>query len=336
VSRIVLRSRLLQAILLTTLGITSARAADPLSSWNDGSTKQRIVEFVRSVTTAGGPHFVPVSQRIATFDNDGTLWSEQPAYFQLQFSIHRTRQLVASHPEWRNTQPFKAALANDLVALTSGNHKLFLDLTASTCGGLTVNELHAEVAAWLKSARHPRFKRPYTDLVFQPMLELLAHLKANRFKSYIVSGGDLEFMRAWATRVYGIPPERIIGSRLKTRSILRDGKPTLLRLQEFEFFNNAAGKPISIRKFIGRRPIAAFGNSDGDLQMLQWATTGTGKRLGVIVRHTDREREWSYDRKSRIGHLDKALDEAAKHKNRWAVIDMQNDWKVVYPFELAK
>ena len=335
-SRIVLRSRLLQAILLATLGITSARSADPLPSWNDGATKQRIVEFVRSVTTVGGPDFVPVSKRIATFDNDGTLWSEQPAYFQLQFSIHRTRKLIGSHPEWRTTQPFKAALENDLATLTSGNGKPFLALTASTLGGLTVTEMHAEVGEWLKSARHPRFQRPYTDLVFQPMLELLAYLKANRFKNYIVSGGDLEFMRAWATRVYGIPPERIIGSRLKTQAVHRNGKPALLRLQEFEFFNNAEGKPISIRKFIGRRPIAAFGNSDGDLQMLQWTTTGSGKRLGAIVHHTDRKREWSYDRKSRIGHLNKALDEAARNKNRWTVVDMKRDWKVVYPFELAK
>ena len=332
--RITFRCWLLPSIVFCSLWITPVAASDPLPSWNEGLTKRQIIEFVHSVTAPRGPHFVPVSQRIATFDNDGTLWSEQPAYFQLQFSIHRTRQLAGSYPEWKNTQPFQAALENDLVALTSGNHRGFLALTAATCGNLTVNELHSEVAAWLKSSRHPRFKRPYTDLVFQPMLELLAYLKGNHFSSYIVSGGDLEFMRAWAPRVYGIPPERIIGSRLKTQAIKRDGKPALLRLPEFEFFNNASGKPISIRKVIGRRPIAAFGNSDGDLQMLEWTTTGSSQRLGVIIRHTDAQREWSYDRKSLIGHLDKALDKAAM--NKWTVVDMKRDWRVIYPFQLKR
>jgi len=313
------------------LSNSPAAASDPLPSWNDGANKRQIVDFVESVTTRTSKFYVPVSERIATFDNDGTLWSEHPIYFPVQFAIDLTGQLAIKRPELRTRQPFQAALENDLRKLKGINGPDLLTLLSTTHGDMTVREFRVKVSEWLAVARHPRFDRPYTDLVFQPMLELLAYLRANRFKTYIVSGGDIEFMRVWATKIYGIPPEQIIGSRLKARLVKRNGKPAVLRLPEFEFFNNAAGKPISIRKFIGRRPIAAFGNSDGDLQMLQWATAADGKRLALIVRHTDREREWAYDRKANIGHLDKALDEAIRRK--WIVVDMKRDWKVVYPFQ---
>jgi phosphoserine phosphatase len=319
---------------LACVAIVPLAAAEPLASWNHSATRQRIVTFVTAVSTRGGPDFVPESQRIAVFDNDGTLWSERPFYFQLQYSIHRTHQLVDKHPEWRQQQPFQAALTNDIATLTAGDGKLFTQLTEATLGGTSITDFHAAVNRWLATSRHPRFKRPYTDLVFQPMLELLAYLKANRFRTYIVSGGDLEFMRAWATRVYGIPPEQIIGSRMKTRLVRKNGKPVFERLTEIEFFNNAAGKPVSIRRAIGRRPIAAFGNSDGDLHMLSWTTSGTGRRLAAIIRHTDAQREWAYDRKSPIGRLDRGLDKAAA--DDWLVVDMKRDWRIVYPFELTK
>ena len=310
------------------------QASDPLPSWNEGATKRGIVDFVKSVTTSKSKWYVSASRRIATFDNDGTLWSEKPLYFQLEFAIARTKQLAVEHPEWRTQQPFKAVLDDDFFMLQKTKGVGLLELISVTHGGLTVQEFHAEVVEWLKVARHPRFKRPITDLVFQPMLELLAYLRANEFKTYIVSGGDLEFMRVWTERVYGIPPDQVVGSRLKASLVIRDGKPVLLRLPEFEFVNNAEGKPISIRKVIGQRPLAAFGNSDGDLQMLQWTTAGEGKRLALIVHHTDAKREWSYDRKAVIGPLGKALDEAIKRK--WVVVDMKEDWRVIYPFQSGK
>ncbi len=329
--RVAVRCFHLLIVAFCVLSNSPAAASDPLPSWNDGANKRRIVDFVESVTTRTSKFYVPVSERIATFDNDGTLWSEHPIYFPVQFAIDLTSQLAIKRPELRTRQPFQAALENDLKRLKGINGPDLLTLLSTTHGDMTVREFRVKVSEWLAVARHPRFDRPYTDLVFQPMLELLAYLRANRFKTYIVSGGDIEFMRVWATKIYGIPPEQIIGSRLKARLVKRNGKPAVLRLPEFEFFNNAAGKPISIRKFIGRRPIAAFGNSDGDLQMLQWATAADGKRLALIVRHTDREREWAYDRKAKIGHLDKALDEAIRRK--WIVVDMKRDWKVVYPFQ---
>ena len=329
--RAVTDCRRLLAAVVCAISFSTAVASDPLPSWNDGTNKQRIVDFVASVSSKESRWHVPVAERIATFDNDGTLWSEYPIYFPVQFAVDLTSQLVVKHPELRTRQPFQAALENDLKSLTNIDGADLLTLISRTHGDMTVREFRSQVSRWLSVARHPRCDRPYTDLVFQPMLELLDLLRANKFKIYIVSGGDIEFMRVWATRIYGVPPEQIIGSRLKTRLVKRDGKPALLRLPEFEFFSNAEGKPISIRKFIGRRPIAAFGNSDGDLQMLQWATATDGKRLALIVRHTDRKREWSYDRKANIGHLDKALDEATRQK--WLVVDMKRDWKVVYPFQ---
>ena len=303
-----------------------------LPSWNDGPAKQSIVDFVNEVTDKNNPNFVPPAERIATFDNDGTLWSEQPAYFQLFFAIDRVKILATQHPEWKTKQPLKAVLENDMEALAeSGEHGL-LELVMATHAGMTTEEFEQIVKDWLATARHPRFKRPFTDLVYQPMLELLTYLRANDFKTFIVSGGGIEFMRPWVEKVYGIPPEQVVGSVIKTKFDLRDGKPVLMRLPELDFIDDKAGKPVGIHKFIGRRPIAAFGNSDGDLQMLQWTEAGKGKSLLVYIHHTDAEREWAYDRESKIGRLDKGLDEG-KEKG-WTVVDMKKDWKTIYPFQV--
>jgi phosphoglycolate phosphatase-like HAD superfamily hydrolase len=305
--------------------------ADPLPSWNDGPAKKAILDFVARVTKEGGPDFVPVAERIATFDNDGTLWSEQPIYFQVEFAMARVKALADKHPEWKDKQPFKAALEGDVKALASEGERRWVELITATHAGMTTEEFEEIVKDWLATARHPRFKRPYTDLVYQPMLELLAYLRANGFKTYVVSGGGIEFMRPWTEKVYGIPPEQVVGTSIKTKFELRDGKPVLLRLPEIDFIDDKAGKPVGIGKFIGRRPIMAFGNSDGDLEMLQWTTMTKGPRFGLIVHHTDAEREWAYDRDSFVGRLDKALDDAPKQG--WVVVDMKKEWKVIYPFE---
>jgi len=307
---------------------TWAQSSDPLSSWNDGEAKSRIVKFVQAVTDDASKDHVPASDRIAVFDNDGTLWSEQPMYFQLAFAIDRVKVLAPKHPEWKARQPFKAALEGDAKALAaSGEHGL-VELIMATHAGNTADEFAQIVRDWLKSARHPKFNRPYTELTFKPMRELLDHLRANGFKVYIVSGGGVEFMRVFAEEVYGVPPEQVIGSSIKTKYELRDGKPAIVRLPEIDFIDDKAGKPVGIHKFVGRKPIAAFGNSDGDFQMLEWTTSGPGARLGLIVRHDDAEREFAYDRKSPIGRLDRALDEAGKRG--WVVVSMKNDWKSVY------
>lgn len=310
-----------------------ARAqSDPLPSWNDGAEKRAIVAFVNRVTKEGGPDFVPVKDRIATFDNDGTLWSEQPLYFQFQFALDRVKALAPQHPEWRSRQPFKAVLDGDIKALAASGEKGLVELLMATHSGVTTDEFAATAADWLKTARHPRFKRPYTDLVYQPMLELLVYLRAKGFKTFIVSGGEVEFMRVFAERVYGIPPEQVVGMTFVTKfQAGADGRFALVREPKIEFIDDGPGKPVGINKFIGRRPVAAFGNSDGDLQMLQWTTAGTGPRLALIVRHTDAEREWAYDRQSHIGRLDKALDEASARG--WVVVDMKRSWKVIYPFQ---
>jgi phosphoserine phosphatase len=310
----------------------SVRAqTDPLPSWNDGTTKQAIIEFVARVTRQGGPDFVPPPERIATFDNDGTLWAEHPMYFQLAFALDRVKAMAPQHPEWKDKQPFKAAIEGDTKTLAeSGEHGL-LELIMASHAGMTTEQFAQTVADWLATSRHPRFKRPYTDLVYQPMLELLAYLRANGFKTYIVSGGGIEFMRPWTEKVYGIPPEQVVGSSIKTKFEMRDGRPILFRLPEVNFVDDKAGKPIGINEHIGRRPIAAFGNSDGDLEMLQWTTMADGVRFGLIVHHTDAEREYAYDRNTPFGRLDKALD-AAK-ANKWTVVDMKMDWKVIFPFE---
>jgi phosphoglycolate phosphatase-like HAD superfamily hydrolase len=303
-----------------------------LPSWNEGSAKAAIVNFVGQVTLAGGSEFVPPAARIAVFDNDGTLWSEQPIYFQFAFALDRVRVLAPQHPQWKTRQPFKAVLDGDLRALAASGEKGLVELLIATHTGMTTDQFAEAVAQWLATARHPRFQRAYTDLVYQPMLELLTYLRANGFKTYIVSGGTVEFMRVWAERVYGIPPEQVIGTTFVTQfQTAKDGRPSLLRQPRLEFIDDGPGKPVAINKFIGRRPLLAFGNSDGDHQMLQWTAAAGGRRLMGLVHHTDGDREWAYDRKSQVGRLDKALDEALA--KAWVVVDMKRDWKVIYPFQ---
>ena len=305
-----------------------AIAGDVLPSWKDSNSRDAIVSFVERVSKPGDD-FVPAAQRIAVFDNDGTLWAEQPAYFQLLFAVDRVRQSAELHPEWKDRQPFKGVLEGDMHAALAGGEKALLELVMATHADMTTVQFEEAVRTWVLSARHPKTKVPYTAMVYQPMLEVLDYLRDNGFKTYIVSGGGIEFMRVFAEQVYGVPPEQVIGSSIKTEFEMRDDGPVLMRRPEIDFIDDKAGKPVAIHKFIGQRPLAAFGNSDGDLQMLQWTTAGAGPRLGVIVRHTDAEREWAYDRDSHIGKLDKALDEAPSRG--WVVVDMQNDWAQVFP-----
>jgi phosphoglycolate phosphatase-like HAD superfamily hydrolase len=307
------------------------RANDPLPSWNDGPSKKAILAFVAKVTKVGSPDFVPPAERVAVFDNDGTLWSEQPVYFQFAFAIDRVKTMADQHPEWKEKQPFKAVLDNDLKTALAGGEKAVVELVMATHTGMTTDEFHATVLDWVKTARHPRFKRPYTDLVYQPMIEVLAYLRANGFKTFIVSGGGIEFMRPWVEKAYGIPPEQVVGSSGKLKYEVRDGKPVLVKLPEVNLIDDGPGKPVGIQQHIGRRPVMCFGNSDGDLQMLQYTTAAPGARFGLIVHHTDAEREWAYDRDSHIGKLNKALDEAPK--SGWVVTDMKKEWKVIYPFQ---
>ncbi len=318
----VLSERLLPAAAQTAAG-------DPLPSWNDGTAKQSIMDFVTAVAREGSPDFVPVPQRIATFDNDGTLWCEHPMYVQMAFALDRVKAMAPLHSEWKEKQPFKAVLDGDMKALAEfGEHGL-MEIMMAAHAGMTSDEFTKIVTDWLATARHPRFKRPYIELVYQPMLEVLAYLRANGFKTFIVSGGGIEFMRPWSERVYGVPPEQVVGSSIKTRFEMRQGRPELFRLPEVNFIDDKAGKPVGINEFIGRRPIAAFGNSDGDLQMLQWTTMSGGRRFGLIVHHTDAEREYAYDRDTDFGKLDTALDAATI--NKWTVADMKKDWKVIFP-----
>lgn len=304
---------------------------DPLPSWNDGRSKQSILSFVAAVTREGSPDFVPAPQRIATFDNDGTLWCEQPMYVQLAFALDRVKALSNAHPEWKTQQPFKAVLDGDLETLAQSGTKGLVELVMATHAGMSTVNFEAIASDWIKTARHPKFKRPYTDLVYRPMLEVLAYLRANGFKTFIVSGGGIEFMRPWTEKVYGVPPEQVVGSSIKTEFKIIDSSPALIRLPQVDFVDDGPGKPVGIHSHIGRRPIAAFGNSDGDLQMLQWTTLAGSRRLGLIVHHTDAEREYAYDRTSHFGRLDKALD--AAEANSWTVADMKQDWKRVFSFE---
>ena len=314
---------------LAVLPLSARGQGDPLPSWNAGPAKQAILGFVDRVTRDGGPDFVPVPQRIATFDNDGTLWCEQPFYVQGVFVFERIRLLAKEHPEWRNAEPFKSVLIGDMKGLGAQGEKGIVELVTATHAGMTPDDFRLLVADWIASARHPRFNRPYTQCVYQPMLELLAYLRLRSFKTFIVSGGGAEFMRVWAEPVYGIPPEQVFGSTIRTRYELRDHEPVLIRLPEVEFIDDHAGKPVGINTFIGRRPIAAFGNSDGDYEMLRYVTSGAGPRLGLIVHHTDAEREYAYDRKSLVGRLNRALDEAPTRG--WTVVDMKTDWKTMFP-----
>lgn len=313
------------------LCVVVAHAADSLPSWNEGPAKSRIVAFVKTVTDRDSRDYVPPAERVATFDNDGTLWSEQPLYFQFQFMIEQMKAAAPRHPEWKGNAAFKALAANDHKAIAEMGQRPVLELLAVANSGMTVEAYDATIREWLRTARHPKFKRPYTDLVYKPMQELLAYLRMNGFKTYIVSGGSIEFMRPWTQKVYGIPPEQVIGTISDTKFDMQDGKPALVREPKFVFVDDGPGKPVGIYRAIGRRPLAAFGNSDGDLQMLQFTEAGPGRRLMLLVHHDDAQREFAYDRKSSVGRLDKAWDEAKAKK--WVVVSMKNDWKRVFAFD---
>lgn len=315
--------------LLASRAIAQEAGVDPLFSWNDGSSRQSIVDFVQKVTKEGSPDFVAPEMRIAVFDNDGTLWAEQPMYFQLIFALDRIKAMAADHPEWKQTEPFKSVLANDLKAVMASGKEGLSKIVAASHANMTADEFADSVRDWLKTAKHPRTGKAYNKMVYQPMLELLGYLRAKGFKTFIVSGGGIDFMRVFAEEAYGIPPEQVIGSSIGAKFEMRDGVPTIVKVPEDLFIDDKEGKPVGIHQHIGRRPIFAAGNSDGDLQMLQYATAGTGARLGLIVHHTDAEREWAYDRDSHIGKLDKALDEAPQRG--WTVIDMKKDWKTMFP-----
>jgi len=310
-------------------GSQPAATADPLPSWIDGDAKQEILDFVARVTDPASSEFVPEAERIATFDNDGTLWAEQPLYFQLFFAIDRVKALAPEHPEWKTQQPFKAVIEDDLEALVASGKRGLLELVMATHAGMTTDEFERIATAWLDTTVHPTSGRPFTDMVYQPMLEVLDYLRAHGFKTYIVSAGGIEFMRPWTEEVYGIPPEQVVGSSIKTSFEIRDNGSVLMRLPEIDFIDDKAAKPVAINSHIGRRPIAAFGNSDGDLQMLQYATGGDNPGFALLVHHDDAEREWAYDRESHIGRLDKGLDEA--DARGWTVVSMQDDWRMIFP-----
>jgi phosphoserine phosphatase len=322
--------RLILSIFILLLATSGAsQAADPLPSWQDGASKQAIVAFVEKVTKDGTADFVPPAERIAVFDNDGTLWGEQPAYFQLLFAIDRVKALSNAHPEWQTEEPFASLLRGDLKAALAGGERALLDVMMATHAGMTTAQFQQIVTDWIATAKHPTTGRRYTQMVYQPMLELLAYLRANGFKTYIVSGGGIEFMRPWVEEVYGVPPEQVVGSSIVTTFEMRDGTPILVRQPKINFIDDKEGKPVGINQHIGRRPIAAFGNSDGDLAMLQWTCGGPGPHFCLYVHHTDAAREWAYDRQSHIGQLAKGLDEAAARD--WTVVDMKSDWKEIFP-----
>jgi phosphoserine phosphatase len=302
---------------------------DPLLSWNDTAAKKAIIAFVERVTKDGSPDFVPKSERIAVFDNDGTLWCEQPMYTQLAFALDRVKALAGKHPEWKEMQPFKAVLEGDHQALAEAGQKGLIEILMATHTGMTIAEFETTVLDWLATARHPKYDRPYTECIYQPMLEVLSYLRANGFKTFIVSGGTVEFMRPWTEKVYGVPPEQVVGTTFKTRYAVKDDKSTVLIEPAVDMIDDKAGKPVGIAKFIGRRPLMAFGNSDGDFEMLEFTTTGKGPRFGLLVHHTDAVREYAYDRKSHIGKLERGLDEA--EKRGWVVASMKDDWKSVFP-----
>jgi hypothetical protein len=319
------------AIVAALLFATTISAADELPSWNEGAAKRALLDFVAKVTKESDPDFVPPAERIATFDNDGTLWCEQPMYFQELFAFDRIKALAEKHPEWKDIEPYRFVLQGDLQGLADTGEKGLLEIAGRTHSGMTTDEFHATVKEWMKTARHPRFKRPYNECIYQPQLELLAYLRANGFKTFIVSGGGIEFMRPWVEPAYGIPPEQVVGSSGVVKFEIRNGKPVLIKEPKVEFIDDGPGKPVGINRFIGRRPILAFGNSDGDLQMLQYTAGGSRARLMLLVHHDDAEREYAYDRNSKVGRLDKALDEALKHK--WIVVSMKRDWRAIFPPE---
>jgi len=320
------------AALAAALLLASAQAADPLPSWNDGAAKRSIIDFVGRVTRKGTPDYVAPAARIATFDNDGTLWAEQPMYFQFLFAMDRVKAMAPQHPEWKDREPFASILKGDMKGALAGGERALMEIVMTTHAGMTTEEFDKTVCDWAATARHPRFNRPYTEMVYQPMLEVLAYLRANGFKTFIVSGGGIEFMRPWVEKAYGIPPEQVVGSSIRTKLEMRDGRPVLVRLPEVDFIDDKAGKPVGINSRIGRRPIASFGNSDGDREMLEWTQAGLGPRLMVLVRHDDDKREWAYGAESKIGTFSDALAAEAK-KDGWTVASMKNDWRKVFAFE---
>ncbi|MCD6544949.1 MAG: haloacid dehalogenase-like hydrolase [Flavobacteriaceae bacterium] len=311
---------------------TETDQKDPLPSWNNINSKKEIIAYVDTVTDKNHPDFIPVKDRIATFDNDGTLWSEQPVYFFILYAMDRVKVMAKDNPEWKNKQPFKAVLENDMEALKKSGEKGLLQIIMATHTGISVNDFKSSVLEWSKTAKHPKMDKLYSEMVYQPMLELLNYLRDHDFKTYIVSGGEVVFIRVFLTEIYGIPEEQIIGTRLKTEYVYNDGKPYIKRLPELDFNNDKEGKAVNIEAIIGKKPVFASGNSDGDLQMLQWTASNKYKSFMLYVHHTDSVREWAYDRDSHIGKLDKGLDQAKK--DGWTVIDMKKDWKVIYPFEL--
>ena len=303
---------------------------DPLPSWNEGATKQSIIDFVAKTTKEGSTDFIPVADRIACFDNDGNLWSEQPMYFQLAFAIDRIKAMAPDHPEWKEKQPFKALLEGDLKTALAGGEHAILKIVMTTHAGMTTEAFNETVKDWINTTKHPKTGKPYNEMIYQPMVELLDYLRKNDYKTFIVSGGGVDFMRVWAEEAYGIPPDQIIGSSGKVKYEVKDGQPQMVKLPELNFIDDKAGKPVGIHQYIGKRPVFASGNSDGDYQMLQWTTAATGyPRFGLLLHHTDSEREWAYDRDSHIGGLDKGLDDAEQYG--WVVVDMKNDWKTIYP-----
>jgi phosphoserine phosphatase len=320
-------SRFVLLAAFLTLAGTASHAAE-LESWKEGASRQAIVAFVEAATREGGPGYVPPAERIAVFDNDGTLWGEQPLYFQLAFALDRVKALAPQHPEWKQQEPFASLLKGDLEGALAGGEHAIVEIVTATHAGITTDEFATVVAEWVASARHPRFDAPYTALVYQPMIELLDYLRENGFETWIVSGGGIEFMRVFSERVYGIPPQQVVGSSIVTRFEMREGGPALVREPKIDFLDDKALKPVAINKFIGRRPVVAFGNSDGDHQMLQWTAAGEGPSLVGLIHHTDAEREWAYDRESKIGRLDAALDEA--QEKGWTVVDMKRDWSRVF------
>lgn len=309
-------------------------ATDPLPSWQEGDTKKSIIKFVQKVTTKGSPDFVPVNHRIATFDNDGTLWAEQPVYFQLIYAMDQVKKIAPQHPAWKSKEPFSSVLKDDMQGVIASGEEGLMKIIAATHANMTAEEFSSNVKSWLHTARHPKTGKPYNEMIYQPMLELLDYLRANSFKTFIVSGGGVDFMRVFAQETYGIPPDQTVGSSLKAEYTVRNGKPAIIKQPEIHLIDDKEGKPVGIHQYIGQRPILAFGNSDGDYQMLEWTTAGSGPRLGLLLHHTDAKREWAYDRDSPIGKLDRGLDDA--RKNGWAIVDMQEDWNQVFSFDKKK
>ncbi len=328
----ILLGLLVPVLACTCSSLALAQGTDPLPSWNDGPTKQAVVTFVKKATTPGSADFVEPAERIATFDNDGTLWAEQPMYFQLFFALDRVKALAPEHPEWKDKEPFASLLKGDVKAALAGGHKAIFEIVAATHAGMTTKEFETIVKDWIATARHPKTKQLYTEMVYQPMLELLAFLRAKGFKTFIVSGGGIEFMRPWTEKVYGIPPEQVVGSSIKTKFVMQDDGPVIMRLPEIDFIDDKEGKPLGINSHIGRHPIAAFGNSDGDRQMLEWAASGKGARLMMLVHHDDPVREWAYGPESKIGTFSDSLMAEAE-KSGWNVISMKDDWKTIFAYE---